>query len=66
MAGQIRHMIDQIVQARSKGDATLANLTLTKLVLKGVRVDDYDHASPDDPTVATKLRAIALEFGVQV
>lgn len=66
MAGQIRRMIDRIVEGRSRGDPTLASLTTTKLVLRGIRLDDYDLSSPDDPDVAGKLRGIAEEFGVPV
>lgn len=66
MAGQIKKMIDRIVSQRAKGNETLANITVTKLILRGIRVDDYDAASPDDPSVIDQLRTIASDLSVQV
>jgi len=66
MAGQIRKMIDKLIQLRAKGDPIIVNTTRTKLFLKGVQVDNYDHLSDDDPAVLAKLRAIAKDFGVAI
>lgn len=66
MAGQIRRVIDKIIQLRAKGDPILVNTTRTKLFLKGVQVDKYDNGSDDDPAVLAKLQEIAKDFGVVV
>jgi hypothetical protein len=66
MSGVIHRMIDEIIQARSNGDPTVASTTRTKLVLKGVNPRAYDASSPDDPEVIAKLHAIAADFGVSV
>jgi hypothetical protein len=64
MAGQIKQMIDAIIQARSKGNSTIATTTKTKIVLKGVNPDAYNAGSMDDPKVIAKVRDIAQELGI--
>jgi hypothetical protein len=66
MPGQIKHMIDSIVEQRAKGNAALVTTTKTKLTLKGVSPDRFTSASPDDAAVLEKLRVIAAELGVRV
>ena len=66
MAGQIRHMLDAIIEQRAKGSPTVALTTKTKLVLKGINPDRFSDASDDDPAIMAKVRAIATEFGVVV
>ncbi len=36
------------------------------MILKGIAVDKYTPASPDDPTVVQKVKDIAKEFGLMV
>jgi len=64
MPGQIKHMIDSILEQRSKGNSTIRLTTKTKLVLKGVDPDRFTSMSPDDAAVIARLRAIAAELGV--
>ncbi len=64
MTGKIRQMIDDIVQKRSKGNATIASSTRTKLILKGIDVSKYTAASDDDPAVIAQLENIAREMGL--
>ena len=64
MAGQVRAMIDQIVEQRSKGNSVLATTTLTKLILKGLDPARYDANSPDYPIVIARLREVAAELNV--
>ena len=66
MPGQIKQMIDSILEQRSKGNPTILMTTRTKLILKGVNPDRYTVSSPDDPAVMTKVRAVAAELGVEV
>ncbi len=66
MAGQIKRIIDKIIQDRSDGNPTLAVTTSTKLVLKGVNPKAYDATSPDDPDILAKLKTIAAEMGVKL
>jgi hypothetical protein len=64
MAGQIKRMIDTIIQERSKGNVTVATTTKTKMILKGLNPDFYHNGSEDDPKVMTRVKEIAAELGV--
>jgi len=64
MAGQVKAMIDQIIEKRSKGNALLASTTQTKLILKGFDPARYDASSPDDPMILARLRQVAAELNV--
>ncbi len=64
MPGQIKTMLDSIMQQRSKGNATLLLTTKTKLILKGFDPDRFSANSPDDPVVMAQVRAVATELGV--
>lgn len=66
MAGQIRRLLEKIVQDRSRGDSIIANTTKAKLILKGISFDKYTSASEDDPHVIERLRQIADELGVKL
>lgn len=62
--GQIKVMIDQIIENRSKGNALLVSTTQTKLILKGFDPAKYDASSPDDPAVIARLRQVAADLNV--
>lgn len=64
MAGQIKVLINKIIQERSKGNHTLMHTTKTKLILKGLNPDKWTLASDDNPEVLAKVRTIAAEFGI--
>lgn len=66
MAGQIYNMIEKIVTEKSKGNQVIASSVKTKIILKGIAIDKYTPASPDDFAVMQKLREIGMEFGVYV
>ncbi len=66
MAGQIKHIIDQLIQRKAKGDHALEYLMHAKLALKGINVKNYDLFSEDDPIVIAKLRQISKDFGVSL
>jgi hypothetical protein len=63
MAGQIKRMIDSIIQQRSKGDPLISIMTRSKLILRGVDPDRFSGDSADDPEVVTLLNVIAAELG---
>jgi hypothetical protein len=64
MSGQVRSMIDQIIDQRSRGNAVLATTTRTKLILKGLDPAAHDASSPDDPMLVARLRDLAAELSV--
>jgi hypothetical protein len=66
MAGQIKRMLDSIIDQRAKGNPILIQTTKTKLTLKGLDPDRFNSASPDDPAVVEKVKAIAAELGTHV
>ncbi|MEN6348774.1 MAG: hypothetical protein ABFD08_05160 [Syntrophomonas sp.] len=66
MAGKIKSIIDTIVQTRSGGNNTIANLTKSKIVMKGIIPEKYTSDSPDDPAVIEKLLALAKELNVNI
>lgn len=66
MAGQVHILIQKLVDARSKGNPTIANTTRTKLLLKGIKVDSWNASSPDDTTMLAKVRDAAKEMGVAI
>ena len=64
MSGQIKALIDHIIESRAKGNSTIVNTTRTKLILKGINPSKYTAESPDDEAVLSQLHQIAAELGV--
>jgi hypothetical protein len=64
MAGQIKKIIDTIIQERSKGNPTIVATTQAKLVLKGINLSAWTTTSEDDPQVISKIKSIARELGI--
>ncbi len=65
MAGEIKRLLDKIIDERSKGNSAIIATTKTKIILKGINVDSYTSASQDDPAVVAKVKQIAVELGVR-
>lgn len=59
-------MIDRLVTERSKGNATIAQTTKTKLTIKGIHPENFSASTPDDPVVIARLKEIAKEMGVNL
>ena len=66
LAGQIYNIIQSVITQKSKGNQIIARSIKTKMILKGIAVDKYTPASPDDHTVVQKVKDIAKEFGLMV
>jgi len=66
MSGQIRRLLDRIVEQRSHGNEVIAITTKTKLMLKGVDFEQYNASSADDPAVVQRVKEIAKELGVSL
>ena len=64
MAGQIKSMIDSIIEQRSKGSPVLRSTTQVKLLLKGIDATKYTETSADDPEIIKAVRLAAEAFGV--
>ncbi len=66
MAGKIKEIIDIIITQRGKADEKLVSMLKTKLILKGIHPDKYNHTSIDYPPVIQKLEKMARELGVKI
>lgn len=66
MTGTAYNLINEIIDKRSNGNEIVKKTTRTKLVLKGVMVDNYGPNTVDDQEVITKLQNIAKEFGIDL
>jgi len=64
MVGTVKKLVDRIIEERSKGNPTLMMTTKTKLMIKGLRPDDYTASTPDDPELIKRVHAIAQDMGV--
>ena len=61
MAGQTKHLLNLIIEKRSKGNETIALTTRTELIFRGFEPDRFDSKSPDDPAAIQKVKAIAAD-----
>ena len=66
MAGQIKRILDRIVEQRSQGDNIIASTTRTKLILKGINPKNYTSDSEDNPETMSEVKKIAKELGVTI
>lgn len=66
MPGKIKEMIDKIIKLRSKGNPAIAEMTIAKLILKGINPSKFDSCSTDDPIVMNKLSKIAAQLNVNL
>ena len=64
MPGQIRKMLDTILEVRGRGNPTFVDSTRTVLILNGLNPARFTRDSPDDPALLAKARAMAEKFGV--
>jgi hypothetical protein len=62
MAGQIKRMIDTIIEQRAKGSKVLEGVVKTKLILKGIDPKSYTESSPDDPAIMSRLHELMSEL----
>lgn len=65
LAGKIKEMIDEIIKERSKGNPAIAEMTIAKLILKGINPNKFDSDSFDDRVVIEKLLNIAKQLNVE-
>lgn len=65
MAGQIKHIIDNIIEERSNGNPAIKEMTIAKLILKGLNPNKFDKDSPDDAVIIEKLMNIAKQLNVK-
>ena len=64
MPGEIKRLIDTIIEKRAQGNRTIETTTKIKLMMKGIKADSFTLTSPDDTEIIQKIRQIAVEMGV--
>ncbi len=62
MAGQIKKLIDTIVEQRAQGNKVLEGVVKMKLILKGIDPKNYSDQSADDPAVIGRLLELMHEL----
>jgi len=62
LAGKIRKMIDEIIQERSNGNPAITEMTIAKLILKGLNPKNFDCNSDDDEIIIEKIINIAKQL----
>jgi hypothetical protein len=60
--GQIRRILLEIIEKRSKGNPLIANSIRAKLFMKGINVDRFGQDTPDDPKVLEKVKKLAMDM----
>ena len=65
MAGKIKQIIDNIIEERSKGNPAIREMTIAKLILKGLNPNKFDDNSSDDAVIIEKLLKIAKQLNVK-
>ncbi len=66
MAGQVKRLIDQLIQLRTKGDRALVAPMKIKLIMKGVDPDLFEETTPDNPAIVQRVMTIAKEMGYDI
>ena len=61
--GQIRRLILEIIETRSRGNPIIARDIRAKLFLKGIDVDRYGPDTPDNPAVLDQIKKLAMTMG---
>lgn len=55
MSMKIGELIDNIIENRSNGNPAIAEMTKSKLIIKGINSDDYELKCSDAPEIVEKL-----------
>jgi len=65
LSGKIRKLIDEIIEERSKGNPAITEMTIAKLILKGLNPNKFNNNSPDDVVIIEKLLNIAKQLNIK-
>lgn len=58
-------MIDEIIRQRSRGNPAIKEMTIAKLILKGINPNKFHESSPDDAIIIKRLTNIAKELNIK-
>ncbi len=62
MTNQLKTHIEALIQKYSQGDVLIERLILTKLSLRGIRMDSLKDDSPADPALLVRLSQVECEL----
>jgi hypothetical protein len=66
MAGQIKRLIDELIELRGgNGSKGVAHFLRAHLLMKGIDPDAYDERSPDEPSKVATLEQMIQDFGTR-
>jgi len=60
--GQVRRIILEVIEKRSKGNPVIAKSIRAKLFMKGINVDRFGQNTPDDPKVLEKVKKLVMNM----
>lgn len=66
MPGEIKKLLDAIIDTRAQGNLVIAQATRTKIILKGIYPSHHTEDSEDDPEILARVREIAGELDVSL
>ncbi|MCE1249005.1 MAG: hypothetical protein LWY06_20395 [Firmicutes bacterium] len=64
MAGKIKAMIDKLLVERAKGNPIVEKTIKAGLLMRGIKVENFDRNSPDDPALIAKLTDMGKTYGI--
>ena len=62
MAGEVKRLIDELIELRTKGRPELDPFVRVHLVLSGIDPSGYTETSPADPATEGRLRKMIADF----
>jgi hypothetical protein len=65
MPGEVKRIIDRIIEQRARGNDLLVHTTMAKLLFKGIDPSRYTNDTPDDPQILEQVKQIARDLGVK-
>ena len=66
MAGQIKRLLDRIIESRTQGNAFLVPFVRARIMLKGICPENFDATSEDDPVMISRVKMLALDMGIDL
>jgi hypothetical protein len=62
MSGNIKEMLDTVINGKLKDNPLMGNVIKAKMVLKGINLNSLTPKSAEDPVLMAKLEAVMKEI----
>ena len=66
MAGQVRALLNRIIEFRTRGNPFLVPFVRARIMLKGICPENYDETSEDDPVMISRVKMLAVDMGIDL